>query len=156
MITKICNKCSKELPADTGFYANDNACKECRKKAVRANRKRKIEYYRQYDRDRANRPDRVEARKEYAKTDKGIETANAAKKKWTQKNRKKRHVADLVNSAIRDGKIAKPESCQNCGKKNCRIEGHHDDYEKPFDVKWFCSACHREWHKKHGEGANGS
>ena len=56
MITKNCNKCLKELPVDTGFYANDNTCKECRKERVRKNRLDKIEYYKAYDNARANRP----------------------------------------------------------------------------------------------------
>lgn len=65
-----CPKCNTEKAA-TDFYANDRTCKECRKAMVRANRLANVEYYRAYDRSRANRPDRVEARENYAKTGRG-------------------------------------------------------------------------------------
>lgn len=156
MITKICNKCDSDLPQDTGFYANDNTCKECRKAKVRKNRAEKIEYYRQFDKARANNPDRVRARKEYAKTPAGIKAASKAKARWSEANKKKRWVMHAVNNAVRDGKLAKPKACQLCGKTECRIEGHHDDYDRPLDVRWLCSACHRAWHKENGEGANAS
>lgn len=154
MITKICKKCESELPEDTGFYANDNTCKECRKAKVRANRAEKIEYYREYDRKRANREDRVKARQEYAKTQEGIASSNAAKYRWSEANKKKRWVSHAVNNAIRDGKLEKSQACEACEKTDCRIEGHHDDYDKPLDVTWLCSSCHRAWHKENGEGAN--
>lgn len=156
MITKICKKCETDLPEDTGFYANDNTCKECRKAKVRANRAAKAEYYREYDRKRANRPDRVEARKAYAKTPAGIRAGNRAKIKWSESNKKKRWVANAVNNAVRDGRLSKPSDCEACGATDCRIEGHHCDYDRPLDVMWLCSACHRKWHKENGEGANAS
>lgn len=27
------------------------------------------------------------------------------------------------------------------------INAHHDDYSKPFNVRWLCPQHHREWHK---------
>jgi transposase-like protein len=154
MITKKCKKCQAELPVDTGFYDNDNTCKECRKSRVRQNRKDKIDYYKEYDRKRANRSDRVEARKRYAKTPEGIEAGNRSKIAWIRRNQKKKWAANCVCNAVRDGKIVKPTECEACGNPAIRIEGHHDDYDRPLDVKWLCSKCHREWHKLNGEGAN--
>ena len=155
MITKNCNKCLKELPVDTGFYANDGTCKECRKERVKQNRLDKIEYYRAYDNARANRPDRVQARKDYAKTPEGIIAGNKAKNSYTDRNKKKRWVTNAVNNAVRDGKLIKPCACQSCGKVKSRIEGHHNDYDRPLDVTWMCSLCHRKWHKQNGAGLNG-
>jgi hypothetical protein len=154
MITKTCKRCDLELPADTGFYANDGTCKECRKARVRANRSEKIDYYRAYDNSRANRADRVKARYEYSKTEAGIDAGNRAKHKWSDFNKKKVWVTNCVNNSIRDGKISKPCSCSYCGKTGCRIEGHHNDYDRPLEVLWLCSSCHREWHKINGEGKN--
>ena len=38
-----------------------------------------------------------------------------------------------------------PEACPKCGKTG-RLDSHHDDYAKPYDVKWFCHACHMAHH----------
>jgi len=149
---KECKKCGDEKP-ENQFYANDKSCKECRKAAVRANRAAKIDYYREYDRKRANRPDRVAARKAYQKTEAGIAAGNKAKMKWCAQNPAKRAASYLVNNAVRDGRIEKPARCQECGATG-RIHGHHDDYAKPLEVRWLCSKCHWDWHKENGEGDN--
>lgn len=54
--------------SSSGF---DSTCKECRKERVRANRKEKIEYYREYDKARANNPERVQSRLDYLETEQG-------------------------------------------------------------------------------------
>lgn len=149
MLCKVCYA-DKQL---SEFYVNDKTCKECRKAKVRANRKANIEYYRRYDKERANRPDRVAARKAYAKTEQGIAAGNKAKMAWSERNQKKRWAANAVCNAVRDGKLEKPSQCIKCGKSG-RIEGHHHDYDRPLDVEWLCSACHRQWHQENGEGAN--
>ena len=154
MITKPCKQCNAELPADTGFYANDSTCKECRKTKVRENRAAKIDHYRAYDNARANNPGRVKARYDYSQTEAGIESGNRAKTKWSDSNKKKVWVTNCVNNAVRDGKMSKPDCCQSCGVAARRIEGHHDDYDRPLAVLWLCSSCHRKWHKENGEGAN--
>lgn len=155
MMTKICKRCDSELPIDSGFYANDSSCKECRKRMVRENRAKKLDYYRQYDRKRANLPHRAQARQEYAKTERGTAAHNSAKRAWSERNTIKRAVAIMVNNAVRDGVLVKPDSCTSCGKSGCRIEGHHDDHSKPMEVTWLCSQCHRDWHKTNGPGLNG-
>lgn len=131
-----------------------NKCKECNKKDVRDNRKAKIDYYLEYDRGRASRPDRVNARNKYAQTNDGKTASNKAKKKWSESNIIKRSAAIIVGNAARDGRLIKSYVCESCGVKG-RIHGHHDDYCYPLKVRWLCSKCHCDWHKKNGEGLNG-
>lgn len=58
---------------------------------------------------------------------------------------KKKHLARTnVNQAIRGRKITK-QPCEVCG--NQIAEAHHDDYNKPLEVRWLCRKCHLEWHK---------
>jgi len=158
---KKCFKCGalKELKE---FYKHAqmadghlNKCKECNKKDVRENRVLKIDYYTEYERNRANLPYRVEAREDYAKTERGIIASNKAKTNWTNNNLVKRSASHIVGNAVRDGKLVKPNNCESCGLNHRRIHGHHDDYNYPMIVRWLCQKCHNKWHKENGSGLNG-
>lgn len=56
-----------------------------------------------------------------------------------------------VYNAIRDGKLARPDRCSNCGC-SCEPHGHHDDYSKPLDVRWLCVPCHAAVHTQQSMG----
>ena len=63
---------------------------------------------------------------------------------------------DIVDNAIRYGKLINPHVCECCGcvdtpHKNgaSDIQAHHDDYNFPLKVRWLCQKCHFEWHKVH-------
>lgn len=54
-----------------------------------------------------------------------------------------------VKDALRRGALSRPAKCENCGtdpglmkNKKSKIQAHHEDYNKPFDVKWLCVKCH--------------
>lgn len=63
-----------------------------------------------------------------------------------------KRVHNVVMGALGNGKLI-PEPCEKCGtspdKTNgrCVVHAHHDDYNKPLDVRWLCQPCHFEWHK---------
>ena len=145
-----CKKCEAEKEV-TEFYNKDKTCKECRKSAVRANRMAKSDYYREYEKKRANNPERVAARKAYSKTDIGKAAHRRATKKWIESNTIKRAVHILTGNAIRDGVLIK-RKCEVCQAK--KVNAHHDDYAKPLDVRWLCDRHHKDWHKENGEGKN--
>lgn len=142
---KKCFKCKVNKPIEM-FYKHPkmadghvNKCKECNKKDVRKNRSAKIDYYREYDIARS-------------KTDKRKALNLKSSKQWKDRNQIKRAASIMVNNAVRDGRLKKINECSYCGKTDCVIHGHHDDYTKPLDVRWLCASCHSEWHKQNGEG----
>jgi len=159
--SKICFKCNQDKPL-TEYYKHGkmadghlNKCKECTKKDTKENLAKNHDYYLEYDRNRANLPHRVAARKIYSQTDEGKAAARKSKEKWAIDNVIKRAASHIVNNAIRDGKLVKQYKCESCGIDNVKIHGHHDDYAYPLSVRWLCSKCHSAWHKENGSGING-
>lgn len=152
---KTCKGCGISKPLDEYYFYGKKTkrrggkCKECTKAMVRANRAAKIEYYRQHDRDRAMRPDRLAARISYSKTPRGIEALRRASSDWNKRNPRKRQASSMVSHALRDGKLTKMP-CEVCGVKE-PVQAHHDDYSKPLDVRWLCVPCHAAHHKEERE-----
>lgn len=52
-----------------------------------------------------------------------------------------------LRTAVREGHIAKPDRCQDCGVTE-KIEAHHEDYSKPLEVAWLCPRCHKAHDRK--------
>lgn len=55
-----------------------------------------------------------------------------------------------VRSAIKNGNLVRPESCEKCGENPGttkvgapKIQAHHHDYSLPLAVEWLCARCHR-------------
>ena len=148
----LCIKCDKEQP-DSEYYrstirANGTGeCKACTRARVIANREAKIDYYREFDRNRANLPHRVEARKEYAQTEQGKRVHMKNNRAWRSRNPAGYQAHIMVNNAVRDGKLFKPSQCEGCNDETT-LHGHHCDYNKPLDVMWLCDPCHKQWHRE--------
>lgn len=123
-----------------------NKCKECCKTHAIANREKNIDYYREYDRGRANLPHRVSARAEYIRTEAGRMSKAEAGRRWDENNRIAKAAHLLVSRAIEAGKLSRPGTCSSCGGE-CNPHAHHDDYTKPLKVRWLCVTCHSAWHK---------
>ena len=149
---KVCRECNIEKPL-TEFYKHQrmtdghlNKCIPCVKSRVNKHREVNLEKIREYDKKRANKPHRIQARKEYQQTEAG----KLSKKKSMDAYNKRYpmvYAAHVITSnAIRDGKLFPAASCSACNSTE-KIEGHHDDYTKPIDVRWLCEKCHKEWHK---------
>lgn len=60
---------------------------------------------------------------------------------------------NLVETALEQGALQRPDACEECGDSGTmrdgrsKIQAHHDDYNKPLDVRWLCQKCHHKWHK---------
>ncbi len=50
-------------------------------------------------------------------------------------------VRGTVAKAIRHGVLVR-QPCEACGRSDRVSHAHHDDYAKPFDVRWLCGFCH--------------
>lgn len=46
-----------------------------------------------------------------------------------------------VGNAVRDRRLEKAGCCTRCGSRG-RLEAHHGDYGKAFEVEWLCGKCH--------------
>jgi len=138
---KECFKCGEIKPLSE-FYKHKqmadghvNKCKVCNKKDVLIHRLINIEKIQKYDRERGNRQN-----SKYCK-------------EWRDKYPKKYKAHTMVNNHKRAGNLHEMP-CEICGAT--KVVAHHDDYDKPLNVRWLCQHHHKEWHAEHGEGLNAS
>ena len=134
--SKKCFKCNETK--DLGeFYKHSqmkdghlNKCKKCTKKDVSENYYKNIDRAREYERERFQRPERKAKIAEY-------------QRKRRKKNPEKYKANTAVCNAIRDGKLER-KPCEVCGDPES--QAHHEDYSKPFEVRWLCFVHHRQAH----------
>ncbi len=53
----------------------------------------------------------------------------------------------ILEYALKIGHLIRPSKCEVC-MKECKPDGHHEDYSKPLEVKWVCHVCHHHIHGK--------
>lgn len=70
---------------------------------------------------------------------------NSYVKRYKEYNRKKANTHRKVMYAVQQGQLIK-EPCEVCGDVNS--EAHHDDYDKPLEVRWLCRKHHNELHRQ--------
>ena len=61
------------------------------------------------------------------------------------KLRKKEEARWRARQAVASGRLVRG-SCEVCGE--VKVHGHHDDYDKPLDVRWLCRPHHEKLHKE--------
>jgi len=135
---KTCFKCGLSQPL-ANFYKHPmmgdgflGKCKECTKKDVRANRADKIEHYRAYDSARAKLPERAK-------------TAAAISKAWLKEDKRRIKCHNAVTRAVKAGKLERQPCCV-CG--SVKSMAHHESYDRPLDVVWYCQPHHKARHKQ--------
>lgn len=125
--TRKCSKCEMVLPLESFGVDNGNTlgrkykCRDCERAEYQENREFILERRKKYYRNNGRKPHRPDPQKLKART--------------------------AIATAVNTGKLEKPSNCSSCGKGG-RIEGHHDDYDKPLSVVWVCPSCHKAIHRK--------
>ena len=132
---KTCFKCGRSLQLDQ-FYRHPGMsdghlgkCVECARADVQQNRRKRLDYYRRYDRARSSLPHRVAARQ-------------ARQQKERDDEPVKYRARMMAGNALRDGRLHR-EPCYFCGATT-ELEMHHPDYRFPLRVYWLCRSCHRK------------
>ena len=64
-----------------------------------------------------------------------------------EERHKRKKARIMFNHYLRDNHIER-QPCEICGAK---AEAHHDNYDKPLDVRWLCFKHHRQWHHDNPE-----
>jgi hypothetical protein len=149
---KVCKSCSIEKPL-LDFYKNHsmsdghlNHCIPCVKSRIKKHREVNLEKIREYDRKRGKQPHRIEAVIRYQKTEAGKIVRRKSQIAYRERYPMKYAAHLIFNKAKCDGLISKASNCSICNSDK-KVEGHHDDYTKPLDVRWLCKKCHDEWHR---------
>jgi hypothetical protein len=141
---KRCFKCHRELPL-TEFYRHPqmgdghlNKCKACAKADSRRHYHGSV-----------GDPAWLEAQRKRGR-DKYYRLYRGTPSEWVSPEAPddvKAVARNAVGNAVRDGRLEKPDDCQECGTGGL-IHGHHEDYYKPLEVVWLCTACHSKRHRK--------
>lgn len=136
---KKCFKCGVAKPLSDFYRHRETAdgylgkCKACAKRDVRTNYRRKWPQKTAYERARWKTPQRRQS-----------QAIGLKKHRERHPDRYKARMA--VGNAIRDGRLKKL-GCEWCGTTT-KVQAHHDDYSKPFEVRWICRRCHLFHHGK--------
>ena len=148
---KRCSRCWETKP-ESEYYRSQRAsdglyshCKKCHNKDI-ADRQKTPE-------GRAKCLARV---KRYQATAKGKATIRAyvqsergkeVRRGIDQRLKARRPELSKAHHAVfnekRAGRLIK-QNCEVCGDP--KTEAHHDDYDKPLDVRWLCKKHHEEHH----------
>lgn len=119
---KKCSKCGR---TDVLFSPRQTRCKACR-------------------RDEARR---------WRESPKGKKKHRASWLKYKHHTkeypREKLQASLLLNRAIKARRITRGTVCAQADNEcSGKIEGHHEDYSKPYDVIWLCTRHHKILHHR--------
>lgn len=164
---KRCRLCQSSLPFDM-FHRDRKAkdgrmgvCVPCNKRRVqewrekqreaRERNRKAVAKYREAHRDEINARNRERYREDLdASREKERQRwhRRVAAGKTPKKDPKKVRARKALEAAIRSGLVVKPDRCEGaeCEGLSTQLEAHHTDYDKPLDVTWLCTMCHRKHH----------
>ena len=145
--TKACTSCGKRKDRDK--FVTGRMCKDCKNA---------------YDKKRyLEKKDEIDSRmREYGKSERGREVNRAASTKYIKGGRgavkskawyetmrqdpiqyteylRRKRANGKVAYAIKTGKLVQGP-CEVCGSTG--VYAHHEDYDKPLEVRWLCTLHH--------------
>ena len=133
---KICRNCNETKPLSE-FYKHKemadghlNKCKSCVKTRVKKHRVDNPQKLAEFERERNKTQERKLQKASY-------------QVRYRANNPERYKANNAINNAVRDGRLERPDSCQECGVE-CKPEGHHTSYNKDMylNVQWLCKSCH--------------
>jgi hypothetical protein len=103
-----------------------------------------------------NRKERRAKGDAYARTKAGRAVATRSLKAQRKRNPIKNQARERVRYALKTGKLVKGP-CEHANA-DCdgKIHAHHDDYDKPLDVRWLCRFHHSVEHAPKTERPGGT
>jgi hypothetical protein len=139
--------------------------REERRASGRQYRKENLVECRRRERERNSRPEarqrrRESSRRHYEANRESVQTKarlnyEKNRQRYSEYDKSKKGTIEnsarqKLNSAVKLRKIIKPKCCQDCDENvpKGKLHGHRNDYNKPLDVEWLCSACHGVRHRK--------
>jgi hypothetical protein len=141
------NREKKCLMAKKYYYANKKRIREQAKRNYLKNRNKILKNNREYKHKKIacdpiyRETLRRQAREHYKKHKEYYKIYHSRRK-----NSQKVKARELLYTAIKYGKIKRPDRCEYC-KKKCTPDGHHFmGYTFPLKVMWLCRICHSSLH----------
>lgn len=108
-----------------------------REKLLAAKRERRKREYVPHPRPKLTDEQKAESRK------RALKKYNL---KYNKTHKEERAIYKRIAYLIKKGRIARPDSCTQCGKAGS-IEGHHPDYSEALTIVWLCKRCHKAIHR---------
>ncbi len=146
----ICSRCGDaKLPDE--FHMDKKArngrrsrCRLCDRLAGRAwyqaNRARTDAATRQWRKDHPERTREIQrAHHQRNRSDHNLATA-----RYGAQYPERAAAGRAIRDAIQAGDLIRG-SCFACESTE-NVEGHHEDYSRPYEVMWFCCSCHKIYH----------
>jgi len=148
-IKKAATKFSRDLRSSRSYRSVCKDCEGVRKRAYNQLPRVK-EMRRIYDRLPRVKESKRERERVYRQLPFCRERMYWNKARYYQKYPEKRRAHSVVEQALKNGLLVRPEACSVCGTQR-KLHAHHDDYFNALDVRWLCEECHSFVHRKVNE-----
>ena len=148
--TRRCSKCGEVFTLNC-FHKDRRKklgrskwCKWCKNKnSVKWDKANPEKVYERVRRWMKANPEKVnEIHKRWKKAN--PEKVYEIRKRYNEANPQKKNARAYLYWAIKKAKI-KRGICEVCGEE--KVDGHHEDYNKPLEVNWLCRKHHKGIHR---------